>query len=216
MTLINIYKVLAVLGIGSMMLPILVFIFTKFKIYSIETKIFLSLSIFYFLFSVISIYLILSNNKSQDLFYLIFEIIEAFILLYLFVIKGKYNTRRLLIFLVLSILICTTLEYFFIHDYFSFNELTTLSLKLIVVTISFLYFKDHYLLEQNYHVSNRSFLWYNSILIIYFSTTFIISCFESIIRSVEDEIFLSIWIIYQLLGILYYSIISLNIWNQKR
>ena len=55
-----------------------------------------------------------------------------------------------------------------------------------------------------------------SALILNFSLTFLISCFESIIRSAEDEMFLWIWIIYQLTGITYYVILSLNIWSLKK
>jgi hypothetical protein len=216
MNLVNIYRVLAVLGIGSMMLLILFFVVAKIKVKTFEIRIFVILSILYFIFSIVSVFLIFSNNSYQDTYYLFFQIIEAIVLVVLFVTIGNLKLSRLFIFLSFITMIYVILDFVFLNNYFSFNELTTMFLKLVVVLIAINFLKENYLIEQKKFITNRYFLMFISALIINFSLTFFISCFESIIRATEDEIFLGIWIVYQLTGIGYYSIISLNIWSLKK
>jgi hypothetical protein len=216
MTLVEIYRVLAFLGIGSMLLPILFFIVSKIKIKTFEIRIFVVLAILYFLFGIISVCLIFSNSSNQDEYYLVYQIIEAIVLFILLITKGNLKLSRLVIFLCLMTIVYLILDFMFLKMIFSFNELTTMFLKLVVVLLSIHFLKENYLIKENKTFTNQYFLMFISALILNFSLTFLISCFESIIRSAEDEMFLWIWIIYQLTGITYYVILSLNIWSLKK
>lgn len=120
--------------------------------------------------------------------------------------------------LFLNLLFIPFAIYIFFHDsgFLEVNTSSYLILTLFTVVLSSGYFYKVYTEMKIANLFQDGLFWINSAFLIYFSTTFYVSLFEDLIKSVSLQLFYYTWPIQLISTIIFNIILSRGIWLMKK
>jgi hypothetical protein len=210
-------QLLGYIGIGSSCLPIFILIiiffqkkniegFTRFKILALEYLLLNLFTVVILLFNLIAI------QKYVFGFHYLFEltIFTSYFFKFSF---SKWKILVLSILIFLLIFFCSLLYYQGVIDFDKYFSVCT---NLCLVTFSINYIISVYsnieilnIYEDGIFLIITGVMFYNAI-------QFYFSFFESFIRNESGSIFYYLWPIFQISGIIYYSIFTLGLWRLRK
>ena len=204
--------IIGFIAIISSAFPLIVIGVNK-KRFRLIPKPFVALALVLFVINYFSLYLLLNNVSDQTLFYQFSNVIEIIVYYGLFYfladIKRKYLLRLQLILFVVS-----AIEYWLFN--FDFEFITSLYLKIMQLGLGLVILSKINLSNSIHSMSNYSYNYFLTGLIIFSCSTIYTTIYERIIVSDENNLYAILWFLPQITGFLFHVLISINIWKIVR
>jgi len=211
------YEIIYWISFTSYLIPILLLVYVITR--KTERKL-LSVLLFYLVLSVITeiinlifIELFKNNNPVIHFYTLIGFVNLAY--LYKLLFKSKVFDN---LYLPISIIFCVLSLYysFKLKGLMDVNVFPYLIFTIFMVFSSAYYFYKIYTEMKISNLFQDGLFWVNSAFLIYFSSTFYVSLFEDIIKSVDLNLFYYTWPIQLVSTIIFNVILSRGIWLMRK
>ena len=209
--------ILGNIGIGSSLLPILSLLIIRFfRKLSIHNRIIKLTAAFYGIFNLIILLFYHYLTQYQDLVVNIYSIIEFILLMiFYFQIQEDRIFKRFLIYIIPLFLGFSFYSFYILkvnENYLILN----LFEKIILFTTSLLYILRLYKYNQYKNLTYNTPYFYTIVSIMFYNaSTFFISIFENFIRNDGTNVYMFLWPIFQISGILYYTFFAIGLWKQR-
>lgn len=212
------YGIVYWISFSSYLIPIFLLAFLKSK-FKTEREllsvlfVYVSLSVLTEIINLIFIDLFNNNNPVIHI-YTVLGFVNL-VYFYKLLLKDKYYDNFykpiILLFSFLSLFYS-----FFIKGIMNINVISNLIFTIFMVFSSSLYFYKIYTEMKVSNLFQDGLFWVNSAFLIYFSSTFYVSLFEDIIKSVDLNLFYYTWPIQLVSTIIFNVILSRGIWLMRK
>lgn len=212
------YGIVYWISFSSYLIPIFLLAFLKSKFKTERDLlsvlfVYLTLSVLTEIINLVFIDLFKNNNPVIH-FYTVLGFVNL-VYFYKLLLKDKYFDNM---YKPIIILFCfLSLFYsFFIKGIMNINVISNLIFTILMVFSCSFYFYKIYTEMKVSNLFQDGLFWINSAFLIYFSSTFYVSLFEDVIKSVDLNLFYYTWPIQLVSTIIFNVILSRGIWLMRK
>ncbi len=211
-----IYILLGVVGTISSTTPffLFIFLFTRFDNKKVKWQV-LVLSIEYIVINLICITLIITIDLNLKILYNLHDLFELFIYTSLY-FSFKPDKKFKIYFILLLIFGLLSLFYLF-HQNFSVDWTNYISVvsNIVLISLSLNYILSEYNFSQLDYLTDNGYFVISAGVLFFSGIQFYFSINESLFQTGSLNLHYALWPIFQLGGIIYYTIFSFGIWKLK-
>jgi hypothetical protein len=208
---------LGFIGIGSACVPALILLISTLKRKKIQGfNLFKILAIEYFIVNVTTLFIYFPKLESFQKYIFSFHYLFELIAFTLFFLKFSDFKKVKFVVVLAMFLLGIFLFLFYFQGVIVIDNYLAVSTNICLVTFSIYYIFGMYQRNLSTNLFHVGVFWIVSVVLFYNAIQFYFSFYEIFIRNEAGSIFYFLWPIFQVSGIIYYSIFSLGLWKLER
>ncbi len=197
-------------AISFSFLPLFILIFNFQKIRFLS-KPFLLVLISIFITNAANLTLTLFGVRDQNFYYVVFNVIEIIVYHAMFFYLLRDSVKLFIHLILFSIIISALI--ILLNNISNFEQLSSIYLKFFQISACLVYFKTVIITSKNFSIFEDKYFEFCLGLIVYSSINFHVFLFKDFILKLPINLFTFVWFIPQLTGILYFLLLTKNVWK---